>query len=89
MVLHVERLEAEPREVRQRQTKRACRLLAETMQKPSIGLRDNRQGRMTSARRMREEFEGRGMEAIRAVEKGDEDTAVQESRVSLHGRGRP
>ena len=53
VVRRVECVQGQPREVDQGEAKRARRLLAESMQEPPIGSRDDRQGRMASSRRVR------------------------------------
>ncbi len=65
MVFRVERLEGEPGQIGQRQAKGPRRFLTQPMQEPSVGLGDDRQGRMAASRRTREQLDGSGMESIR------------------------
>ena len=89
MVLRVEGLECQPGELGQRQAKGSRRFLAEPMQEPTVGFRNDREGRMTPSRWARKQFDGGGMKSIRAIEKCDENSAIQEDGVRFHGRGRP
>jgi hypothetical protein len=89
VVVVVEGQKDEAGEVAEREAERPRRVLTEPMQKPPVRLGNDREGRVPSARRVREEASRAGMLPVGAVQEGDEDTAVQEDGAGLHGRGRP
>ena len=85
----VDRREIQARQIGERQTKRAGRVLAEAVKEPAVGLPDHAQRRVPSARRSGKQTRGFGMVVIGPIEEGDEDAAVEKDRTGSHGRGRP
>lgn len=89
VMIPVEAEEFETRQLGQGQTKRASGILAQAVEEPPVCLRDHRQGRVPAARRVGEEAQRCGVIAIRPIEEGDEDSAIEKGRPLPHGRPRP
>ncbi len=85
----IEAEEFEMRQLGQGQTKRARGILAQAVEEPPVRFGDHREGRVPPTRRVGEEAKRCGVIAIRPVEEGDQDAAVEKGRPSPHGRPRP
>jgi hypothetical protein len=85
----VEGEKGEPGEVVDSYTKGAGRIFAQAVEKPPVRLRHNREGGIPTAGRIGKESDCLGMIMVGAVEKSDEDPAVEEDRSASHGRERP